>query len=197
MTGREEAFRLARAMTAIGRGAGLEVVALVTAMDQPLGCAVGAVGNALEVGEAIGCLRGQGPRDLEELCLALGSHMLALAGVVSGAAEGRERLEAVLASGEALEKFRRMVEAQGGDGRVVDRPEELLPQAPATARARAPRRGWVAAIDALAVGRETMRLGAGRQRKEDAIDPAVGVVLEAKVGDFVEKGAPLAVRTTR
>jgi len=189
MRARDEAFELARAMTAIARQAGLDAVAVVTAMDQPLGRAVG---NSLEVAEAVRCLGGKGPEDLEELCLTLGSHMLVLAGVAPDTAGARERLEEVMRSGEALERFRRLVEAQGGDGRVVEDPDGVLPRAPVVGQAAASRRGWVSSIDALAVGRESMRLGAGRERKEDTIDPAVGIVLEAKVGDFVEKGAPLA-----
>ncbi len=186
----EKALELARAMVAIGRQAGLGVVAVVSAMDQPLGRAIG---NALEVAESVRCLRGEGPADLEHEAIELGSHLLVLAGLEPDAAAARVRLKAVLDSGQALERFARMVQAQGGDARVAEDPEGVLPRAPAAALVPAPEAGWVRRIDALAVGQLCMRLGAGRQRKEDAIDPTVGVVLEAKVGDHVERGQPLAV----
>lgn len=186
----EKAMELARAMVEIGRASGLAVVAVVTGMDQPLGLAVG---NALEVAEAVRCLRGEGPEDLEHEAITLGAHMLVLAGLAPDEEAGRKKLEDVLRSGEAAEKFRRIVVSQGGDGRVVDSPETVLPAAPATVEVPAPKDAWVAGIDALAVGRLTMRLGAGRARKEDVIDPSVGVVLAAKVGDRVEKGALLGV----
>lgn len=189
MTDREAAVELARAMVAIGRKAGLGVVAVVTAMDQPLGRAVG---NALEVAEAVRCLRGEGPEDLEELCLVLGSHMLTLAGLAPTPGEARERLSSVLRGGQALERFRRMVSAQGGDGRVADRPEEVLAAAPVRAEVRAERPGWVRSVDALAVGRLAMALGGGRHRKEDEVDLSVGVVLGAKVGERVAPGEVLA-----
>lgn len=188
MPDRERAMTLSRAMVAIGRQAGVRSVAVVTAMDQPLGCAVG---NALEVAEAVRCLAGEGPEDLTELCLVLGQHMLTLAGLASDPQEGREQLERVLRSGAALERFGRLVAAQGGDQRVIERPDDVLPAAPVQLEVRAAEGGWVQGIDALAVGRLSMRLGAGRQRKEDTIDPAVGVVLAAKVGDRVESGALL------
>ncbi len=190
MTTSEKAMELARAMVAIGREAGLGVVAVVTGMEQPLGRAVG---NALEVAEAVRCLGGRGPADLEYETIELSSHLLVLAGLAADAPAARARLKGLIDSGEALERFRRMVEAQGGDGRVADDPEGILPQAPVKTPVAAPEAGWVKAIDALAVGRLCMRLGAGRQRKEDIIDPAVGVVLDAKVGDRVEKGGPLGV----
>lgn len=190
MREREKAQELAQAMVDIGRGAGVRVVAVVTAMDQPLGRAVG---NALEVAEAVRCLAGQGPPDLEELCVWLGAHMLLLSGIEGELGRAEERLRRLIRSGEALERFRRMVVAQGGDGRVADPGSPVLPAAPAREAARSRRSGWVQAIDALAVGRLAMRLGAGRERKEDSIDPSVGVVLEAKVGDRVEKGEVLGV----
>lgn len=188
MRTREEALELARAMVAIGRQAGLDVTAVVTAMDQPLGRAVG---NALEVAEAVACLRGEGPPDVTELTLVLAERMCVLAGVDRDVASARARLERLLGSGQALERLRRLVTAQGGDGRVADRPDDVLPKAPFVKEAASPTGGWVRGIDALAVGRLVARLGAGRQRKDDAIDPAVGVVLGPKVGERVEKGASL------
>jgi pyrimidine-nucleoside phosphorylase len=185
MRDRGQALELARAMVAIGRKAGLKTVAVVSNMDQPLGLAVG---NALEVAEAVACLKGEGPADLEELCLVLGAYMLVLAGVAPEVGMARERLKRVLRSGEALERLRRLVVAQGGDGRVVDRPWEVLPAAPARIEARASARGYVRGIDTPEVGRLVMRLGAGRVRKEDPVDPSVGVVLRAKTGDWLERG---------
>ncbi len=186
----ERAMELARAMVAIGRQAGLGVVAVVTGMDQPLGRAVG---NALEVAEAVRCLRGEGPEDLEREAIELGSHLLVLAGLAPDASAARTKLKTTLGSGAALERFRRMIVAQGGDGRVVDDPEAVLAKAPVSVEVSAPEDGWIKTIDALSVGRLCMRLGAGRQRKEDDIDPSVGIVLGAKVGDRVGRGSPIGV----
>ncbi|RJQ05476.1 MAG: thymidine phosphorylase [Bacillota bacterium] len=186
----DRATELARAMTAIGKGVGLRVVAAVTSMDQPLGLAVG---NALEVEEAIGCLKGEGPPDLQEEAVELGAHMLVLAGVEPDLPRARDRLTRTLSSGRGAEKFEQMVTAQGGDGRVVDDPRAVLPRAPVALEVTSAKAGWVRSIDALAVGHLTMRLGAGRQRKEDDIDPRVGVTLGAKVGDRLEQGALLGV----
>jgi pyrimidine-nucleoside phosphorylase len=186
----EKALELAGAMVDIGKQAGLAVVAVVTAMDQPLGRAVG---NALEVVEAIRCLRGEGPDDLHREAVELGSHLAVMAGLCPDVKAAAARLDELLRTGQALERFRRMVRAQGGDPRVCDDPEAMLPRAPALAEAKAPVGGWVMGIDALAVGRLCMRLGAGRESKEDTIDPSVGVVLAAKVGDRVEKDQSFGV----
>ncbi|HXF81943.1 MAG TPA: pyrimidine-nucleoside phosphorylase [bacterium] len=184
----EASRELAAAMVQIGRAVGRQTVAVISDMEQPLGFAVG---NAVEVREAIETLRGEGPSDLRELCLALGAEMLALARVARSPEQGRARLEGALSRGEALAKFRELVRAQGGDPEVIDRPGRL-PQAPVVAPVPAPAAGSVAAIDAQAVGLTAMRLGAGRRRKEDAIDPRVGVVLRRKVGDPVRPGEPIA-----
>jgi pyrimidine-nucleoside phosphorylase len=180
---------LADAMVAIGAQAGRRTVAVLSAMDAPLGRAVG---NALEVREAIAALSGGGPADLVELCLVLGGWMLVLGGRTGTPEAGRRVLEDRLASGAALETFVAMVTAQGGQAAAVRDPERL-PQAPVRAPVPAPRAGWVAAVDAEAVGMAAMRLGAGRARKEDAVDPAAGVVLERVVGDRVAPGETLAV----
>lgn len=185
----EKATELARAMVAIGQKAGVRAVAVVTAMDEPLGRAVG---NALEVAEAVRCLRGEGPKDLEREAVELGAHLLVLAGLATDTVRARADLRRLIASGQALERFRRMVAAQGGDARVVDAPEQVLPRAPVQAEVAAPTSGWVKAIDALAVGRLCVQLGAGRERKEDTVDPSVGVVLRAKVGDQVARGESIA-----
>lgn len=184
----DDAFRLAEMMVAIGREVGREVAAVVSNMDQPLGYAVG---NALEVAEAIETLRGFGPRDLEELCLQLGSQMLRLAGVAEDAESARKMLIRALRAGHGLNKLIEMVEAQGGDAHYIRQPVKL-PRARRIVPVEAPEAGYVQAIDALEVGTAAMLLGAGRETKESPIDLAVGVVLRKKVGDPVEAGEVLA-----
>jgi len=185
----EEARRLARALTGIGRAMGKRVSALVTGMDEPLGHAVG---NALEVVEAVELLRGGGPADLREVTFELCAEMVRLAGLAPGRAEALEAAAAAVASGRALARFRDLVAAQGGDPAVVDDPGRL-PRAPRTRDAPSPAGGVVEAIDAREIGLAAMALGAGRQRLEDRVDPAVGIVTRKKVGDPVERGEPLAV----
>ncbi|BDG59111.1 pyrimidine-nucleoside phosphorylase [Caldinitratiruptor microaerophilus] len=184
----DEAFELARTMVAIGTRAGRQTVAYVTGMDQPLGYAVG---NALEVAEAVETLRGFGPPDLEELCLVLGSEMLRLGGAAATAEEARAALKRALRSGRALDKLRELVQAQGGDVSYVNQPVKL-PRAPVIREVPAPAAGYVSAIRALEVGLTAMFLGAGRARKEDVIDLSAGVLLRKKVGDRVEAGEALA-----
>ncbi len=184
----EGARNLARAMVAIGRRAGRRVEAVISDMDQPLGLAAG---NALEVAEAIACLAGQGPEDLQELCLTLGSRLMVLAGAAPTHTEARGRLEEAVRSGRALQAFRTFVEAQGGDPRAVDDPARL-PRAPIRLAVPAPAGGTVHRLDALAVGQACVVLGAGRRKKGDPVDLAVGVVLHKKVGDPVRPGEPLA-----
>ena len=183
----DDARRLAQAMVAIGRHAGRRVAAAISTMEQPLGRAIG---NALEVREAIAALQGAGPPDLVELCVTLGGELAALSGKAPDQAEGRALLQRTLASGAAWQMFRRFVANQGGDLAVIDQPERL-PRAPVVLPLPAPRAGTVAAIDGMALGYILNELGGGRQRKEDRIDPAVGLVLAAKVGDRVAAGAPL------
>lgn len=184
----DAARELARTMVDIGSEVGRRTVAVISDMAQPLGRAVG---NALEVREAIETLTGGGPEDLRELCFVLGVHMLVLAEVAPTLAAARERLVQALGRGEALRTFEEMVRAQGGDASVLEEPARL-PTAPAIAQVPAPAEGFVAAIDAEAVGIAAMTLGAGRAAKDDVIDPAVGVVLRKKVGDPVRRGDPLA-----
>ena len=155
------------------------------AMEQPLGRAVG---NALEVEEAIKTLRGEGPADLEELCLVLGGQMLCLAGKVPDPARGSELLKGLL-GGAALNKFKELIAAQHGDARVADDPS-LLPQAPVRLELPSPAAGFVQRIRAESIGRSAMLLGAGRETKEDTIDPAAGIVLLKKAGDAVKAGEP-------
>lgn len=184
----EDARVLADELTRTGEALGKRVVCLLTDMDQPLGCAVG---NGLEVAEAFATLHGEGPEDLMQECLALGSRMLVLAGVARDADEGRERLMRAVEGGSAAAKAREWVSAQGGDPSVVDDPG-VLPRAARTRTVTAHEHGWVAHYDAATVGRAAMAMGAGRASMTDAIDPAAGLVLAAKVGDRVEDGAPLA-----
>ncbi|AKU90293.1 thymidine phosphorylase [Vulgatibacter incomptus] len=184
-----QARELARTMVDLGRQMGRRMVALLTGMEQPLGRAVG---NALEVVESIEVLRGGGPEDLEHLTVELGAEMLVLGEAVANLESGRDRIRAAIADGSGLRAFEALVEAQGGDPRVVREPERL-PRAPRTEVVRAPSAGYVVGIQAEEVGLAAMTLGAGRSRKEDPIDPAVGFVLQRKVGDRVEPGEPLAI----
>lgn len=179
----DEAEALARALVAIGSGAGRETVAYVTDMGQPLGRAVG---NALEVAEAIATLGGEGPPDLEQLSLRLAEEMLRLAG--APAQDLRRRLH----DGTALRKLAELIAAQSGNPSVVDDPAQL-PSAPVRRAVQAETAGQVTAIDPLEVALVAKSLGAGRDRKDQAIDPSVGVVLQKKVGDAVQPGEPLAM----
>lgn len=182
-----EARHLAQIMVKIGQLAGRRVAAVLSSMQQPLGQAVG---NALEVREAIAVLRGGGPPDLVELCLVLGTELVVLAGLTHEPDEARAMLQATLANGSAWAKFHAMVSHQGGDVRVIEQPD-LLPVAPVQQPLVAPCTGYVAAIDGMALGLAVNALGGGRARKEDLIDPAVGLMIQARVGDLVEAGQPL------
>jgi pyrimidine-nucleoside phosphorylase len=182
-----EAVELARLCVEIGNDAGRGTAALVTDMNQPLG---EFVGNAVEVREAVEALRGERPGRFLDLCLTLTGHMAALAGTAADPEAGRRDAERTLERGDGLERFQAFVAAQGGDPRVAD-DLSLLPQAPHTLEVEAPRDGWLAAVDAEAVGRVAAALGAGRHRKEHDIDPAVAVELTAKLGDRVEGGLPI------
>ena len=180
----ESARELAEAMRELGLRAGREVVCELTDMDQPLGRAVG---NALEIREAVATLRDEGPEDFVELVLGAASHLLALSDLGVDANEGRRRAEAALRDGSALEAYERWIRAQGGDPAL-----EVLPSAPVVRPVPAPRDGYVEVIAATEIGEAALRLGAGRARKGDAIDHAVGLICIAKRGDRVETGAPLA-----
>ncbi|HLO02284.1 MAG TPA: pyrimidine-nucleoside phosphorylase [Symbiobacteriaceae bacterium] len=183
----DDSFRLAEAMVAIGREVGREVAAFVSDMDQPLGAAVG---NALEVAEAIETLRGFGPADLEAVVMSLGAQMLRLAGVASDAETGKKMLLKALRSGAGLAKLIEMVEAQGGDPSYIRQPVKL-PRAARLLPVLAPSAGWIEGMDALGIGVAAMLLGAGRETKESVIDQGVGVILKKKVGDQVAAGEPL------
>jgi pyrimidine-nucleoside phosphorylase len=175
---------LAEAMVELGTRAGRDVVCLLTDMDQPLG---NAVGNALELREAIATLSGEGPPDFTELVLTACSRLLALSDLGVDAAEGRRRAEATLADGTAVAAYERWIRAQGGDPS-----EDLLPRAAVTAQVEAPRAGYVTHLGAIAVGSAALHLGAGRRTKEDTIDHAVGIVCRRKRGDEVAAGELLA-----
>ena len=184
-----EATRLARLMVSIGKRAGRKTVALIADMNQPLGWAVG---NALEVREALATLKGGGPADFREHCLTVGAHMLLLAKVDGRLQAARTRLEAALAQGRGLAKFKVLVSAQGGDVAALDDPDGL-PRATLVETVAAPRTGYLARMNAAEVGQASLLLGAGRLKKGDTIDPAVGVEVLHKVGDRVRKGEPLFV----
>jgi pyrimidine-nucleoside phosphorylase len=181
------ARKLTNLMEEIGVHAGRKVVGLLSDMNQPLGHAVG---NALELAEAVDTLRGAGPQDFREHCLHVSAHMLVVGHRAGDLKEGQHLAEKALADGSALEKFRVLVAAQGGDVSYVD-DLDLLPRAGIIRSIESPRAGWLSQIDARAVGEASVALGAGRSKKTDAIDHAVGIVVEHKVGDRVEKGAPL------
>jgi pyrimidine-nucleoside phosphorylase len=184
----ERGLELSQLMIALGAAHGCPVVALVTAMDRPLGRACG---NALETEEAIYALHGEGPPDLMEVTYALAAEMMMLGAMVKDRAAARDRLEHAIASGAAAEKFKEIIEAQGGNPAVVDDPA-LMPQAEAIELFRASRRGFVAQIEPRAVGRGIIALGGGRTTMEDAVDPGVGFVITAKPGDWVEAGEAIA-----
>jgi pyrimidine-nucleoside phosphorylase len=183
-----EAEELAACMVDIGNRVGRRTIAVLSDMSQPLG---NAIGNALEVKEAIDTLRGVGPADLTELCLTLGSHMAVLSGVASTQSEARSLLEQSIANGHALEKFKTFLAAQGGDASVVDHPERL-PTAKYRSEVPAKEAGFVSKIAAENMGLAAMLLGAGRATKESSIDLAVGIVLHKKIGDSVHIGEPIA-----
>ena len=188
MQSKEEAFRLSETMIRIGKEMDKRVVSVVTEMSQPLGFAVG---NALEIKEAISVLKGEGPEDVEELCLSLGGLMLVLADKVRNPEDGQKELEKLLRSGAAMEKFRQMIAAQGGDINCLDNPD-LLPQAANTKKIYAPKSGFLKEVDALIIGRITVHIGAGRSVKGETIDHGVGILLNHKVGEHVEEGELLA-----
>jgi pyrimidine-nucleoside phosphorylase len=183
-----EAKELAETMVRIGHTAGRQTAAYVTDMSQPLGRAVG---NALEVAEVVETLEGRGPGDLAHLATALAGEMLHRAGAVPDRETGQQAAERALRDGSGLEALARMVRAQGGDEGCIREPGRL-PRAPLQRELLAPRSGLVARVDARTVAQAAFALGGGREQKGDRIDPSVGVVLAAKVGERVERGQPLA-----
>ncbi|MBR2570758.1 MAG: thymidine phosphorylase [Clostridia bacterium] len=188
----EGSIELARTMVEIGCKTGRRFSALVTDMDQPLG---NYIGNALEFEEAVRVLRGEVTGPLRDVSMELGAQMLLSAGIASDAEDGKNRLESALASGQGLEKLRAMIAAQSGDPRVVD-DLSLLPQAPGRESVRAARSGYLCGMRTGDIGNAARLLGAGRIHKEDAIDPSVGLIMRARIGDYVEAGQELCVLHT-
>lgn len=185
----EQAEALAASMTAIGRARGIPVRCLITSMDEPLGMAVG---NALEVAEAIACLHGEGPADLMEVTLALAAEMLLAAGNETHRNAAVARCHQAIANGSALERFAKVVAAQGGDPAVCDHPATILPRARKHIAVPATADGFLVELSARAVGQASMLLGAGRARVDAEIDPAAGIVLHAQVGEQVRVGDTIA-----
>ena len=185
----EDAFKLAKAMVSIGNGAGRKTIGVVTDMDQPLGFAVG---NALEVIEAIETLKGQGPKDFVELCLTLGTYMLIAGGKADTPSEARMQLEEVIANGKALKKLADIVAAQGGNPDAVYN-TALLPQSTIIKDVPATQEGYISKIACDEVGICSLILGGGRETKESEIDLSVGIVLTKKKGDYVKKGETIAI----
>jgi pyrimidine-nucleoside phosphorylase len=185
----KDAVELAKTMVNIGECAGKNVVALISGMEQPLG---NAIGNAIEVKEAIDTLGGDGPRDLVDLVLELGSMMLVISGIASSGSSARRVLEENLAEKKGLKKLAELIEAQGGNAEVIQNPE-LLPQPEVKIQINSRASGFIEKINALEVGMVSRILGAGRKTKSESIDPSIGILLKRKVGDRIEKGEPLAV----
>lgn len=184
----DDAKALAKAMVSIGHGVGRKTTAIISNMDQPLGFAIG---NALEVREAIDTLKGKGPKDLTELCLTLGSQMIVLAKRAKSVDEAYQMLTVQLESGQALKTFKQFIRAQGGDPTVADDPD-LLPKADYQIDVTSQKDGYVTNIVAQALGEAALALGAGRDTKDSVIDLSVGIVLHKKIGDSVKKGDVLA-----
>ncbi|MEW6685592.1 MAG: thymidine phosphorylase [Candidatus Edwardsbacteria bacterium] len=185
-----QAEKLAQTMIEIGKRMKKKVAALITDMNQPLGKAVG---NAVEVKEAIQVLKGEGPEDIKELTLALGAEMLILGKKAKDFKKARRILQKVLDSRQGLKKFRELVEIQNGDGRVVEIPEKVLPEAKVKLKVESRKSGFVQKIDCLEIGLSAVALGAGRENLESKLDPTVGLLIEKKIGDEVRKGEILAV----
>ncbi len=183
----EDAKELAQALVNIGRSVGMQCMAVISDMNQPLG---NAIGNALEIEESIAILKGEGPTDITELILTLGSQMVVLAGKASTLDEARQLLQGVIDDGRALEAFRQMIIYQGGDPAVIENPK-LMPQAQYQIELPAKENGYVTEMTANEMGIASMLLGGGRQAKTDEIDYAVGLVLHKKIGDPVQKGESL------
>lgn len=183
----DDSIALAKALVSIGKGVGMKCMAVISDMNQPLGYKIG---NSLEIEESIDVLKGQGPEDVTELMLTLGSYMVVLGGKAQDAAEARKLLEDAISSGKALERFKAMVKAQGGDERVVD-DYSIMPQAQYKIELPAQQSGVVSQIKADEIGIASMMLGGGRQKAEDQLDYSVGIELHKKVGDAIQAGESL------
>lgn len=187
MTDLEQAQKLSRLMVTIAHLAGRKAVAIISDMNQPLGKAVG---NALELKEAIDTLHGNGPEDFWQHCLEISAHMLVLASKANDLQAARQLAKETVKSGQAWERFRQLVSAQGGDLKFIDEPANL-PQAAFVETVESPKAGYLSQIHARLIGETAVELGAGRARKEDAIDHAVGIEVLNKVGDYVDRGMPI------
>ena len=183
----DQARELAQTMVDIGRLAGLHTVAAITSMNQPLGCAIG---NALEMAEAIAILRGEGPEDVSELCYHEASELLVMTGAMVTMLEAEEHVKHAIHSGAAVAKLAEVIAAQGGDPKQIEQPE-LLPKAPVRTMLLAPCSGYIAGIEAEEAGLASMRLGAGRFKKGEHIDHRTGFILQAKMGHYRQAGEPL------
>jgi pyrimidine-nucleoside phosphorylase len=184
-----DALKLAQAMVDIGEGAGKRMVSFITSMEEPLGFAIG---NSIEVKEAIDTLNGTGPKDLTDLCVELGGNMLLISGLAGSVEDGKNKIREAIAKKTGIEKLKAMTKAQGGNPAAIDNPS-LLPQCKKLVEVKSETSGYVEKINALEVGLTSLVLGAGRMKKEDVVDPSVGIYLKKKVGDKVEKGEPLAI----
>lgn len=189
MKSEKDSFALAREMVTLGNMAGRKTIAIISDMDQPLGRAVG---NALEVEEAIATLRGEGPEDFTKLCMTLGTYMLIAGGVASDEKDAEKRLQSVIENGSALKKLAEFVQAQGGDAKAVY-DTTLLPKASVIEEIASVQSGYIEKIDCDEIGICSLILGGGRETKESEIDLSVGLILNKKVGDYVASGEPLAV----
>jgi len=183
----QQAYELAQTMVEIGRSSGLHTVAAITSMEQPLGCAIG---NALEMAEAIAILRGEGPEDVSELCYHEAAELLLMTGKVTSAEEADTLIQNTIQSGAAVQKLAEIIAAQDGDRQQIEDPR-LLPQAPVRVMLTAPCAGYIASIHAEHIGIASMNLGAGRFKKGDPVDHRTGLVLQAKVGAHLNAGDPL------
>lgn len=192
MKSKKEATELARLLVDIGNSMGKKTVAVITSMEQPLG---NAIGNALEVKEAIDTLRGNGPKDLQDLCISMGAQMLLLAKAAKNEAEVKKKLQKLLSNGKAFTKFKEFIAAQGGDVGQAEK-TELLPQAHIQHIVTAPKSGFIKSIRAEGIGNAAMLLGAGRLQKGDAVDLSAGIVLHKKVGEKIKIGEKLAILYT-
>lgn len=189
MKKKKEALALARVMVDIGNSSGKRTMAILSDMNQPLG---NAVGNALEVREAVATLRGEGPEDFYCLCRELGAAMLMLGEKVQDLKQGRDMVDHLVSTGKAASKFEEFVKSQGGDPDVLERPDRVLPKAKQQVTVCAEQSGYITSLNAESIGIGAMLLGAGRAKKDDVIDPAVGVVMHKKCGMQVTKGEPVA-----
>ena len=189
MKEKEQAFALARVMVDIGNSSGKRTMAILSDMNQPLG---NAVGNALEVREAVATLKGEGPEDFYCLCRELGAAMLMLGEKAEDLNQGREMVDHLVSTGKAAAKFEEFVKSQGGDPDVLQQPDRVLPKARELVTVCAEKSGYVTSLNAESIGIAAMLLGAGRTKKDDIIDPAVGVVMNKKCGMQVIKGEPVA-----